>query len=140
VGRVERVGLRFTTLTNFIGQTVFIPNRNIAVVGRFRRGAVRAYVDVQVPAGLDPEPLSQHLLELARALRSQHPASVLGVPELFDIRETEPEGWRYIRIKLRLWPGQQPLVETVFRQRLVAHMKTLDEKYADWMVPVTYRV
>ncbi len=140
VGRVERVGLRFTTLTNFLGQTVFIPNRNIAVVGRFRRGVVRAYIDVQVPAGIEAEPLARHLLDMARALRSQHPAAVLSSPELFGTRETEPEGWRYIRIKLQVWPGQQPLVETVFRQRLVAHMKTLDEKYADWMVPVTYRV
>ncbi len=140
VGRVERVGLRFTTLTNFLGQTVFIPNRNIAVVGRFRRGVVRAYIDVQVPAGLDPEPLAQQILDMARALRSQHPAAILGTPELFGIRETEPDGWRYIRIKLRLWPGQQPLVETVFRQRVIAHLKTLDEKYAEWMVPVTYRV
>lgn len=140
VGRVERVGLRFTTLTNFLGQTVFIPNRNIAVVGRFRRGVIRAYLDVQVPAGTDPQALADHLLDMARALRSQHPAAVIGTPELLGIRETDPDGWRYIRLKLRLWPGQQPLVELVFRQRVTAYMKTLDEKYADWMVPVTYKV
>lgn len=140
VGRVERVGLRFTTLTNFLGQTVFIPNRNIAVVGRFRRGVIRAYIDIQVPDDADAEALAQHLLGMATALRSQHPAAILGTPELFGIRETEPHGWRYIRLKLRVWPGQQPLVETVFRQRITAYMKTLDEKYTDWMVPVTYRV
>lgn len=140
VGRVERVGLRFTTLTNFLGQTVFIPNRNISVVGRFRRGVVRAYIDIQVPDGVDADVLSQRLLGMARALGSQHPAAVIGTPESHGVRQTEPDGWRYVRLKIRLWPGQQPLVELVFRQRIVAYMKTLDEKYADWMVPVSYRV
>jgi moderate conductance mechanosensitive channel len=140
VGRVERVGLRFTTLTNFLGQTVFIPNRNIAVVGRFRRGVVRAYIDVQVPDGVDAGALGEQLLAMARALRSQHQAAVIGAPELYGLRQTESEAWRYIRLKIRLWPGQQPLVETVFRQRVIAYMRTLDEKYAEWMVPVSYRV
>ena len=36
VGRVERVGLRFTILVNFQGQRVFVPNRNIVLVSRFR--------------------------------------------------------------------------------------------------------
>lgn len=140
VGRVEHVGLRFTTLTNFLGQTVYIPNRNIAVVGRFRRGVVRAYIDVQVPEGVDPGELAGKLAALARALRSQHPAAVIGEPELLGIHEAEAGAWRYVRLKIRLWPGQQPLVETVFRQRVVAFMKGIDEKYADWMVPVSYRV
>ena len=140
VGRVDRVGLRFTVLTNFLGQTVYIPNRNIAVVGRYRRGVVRAYVDVQVPDGADADELSGRLQELAEGFRSQHPAAILSDPELVGVRTAEGGGWRYVRLKLRLWPGQQPLVETVFRQRVLALMKARDEKYADWMVAVTYRV
>lgn len=140
VGRVQHMGLRFTTLTNFLGQTVYIPNRNIAVVGRFRRGVVRAYLDVQVPGGTDPDALAGELLAFARSFRSQHSAVVVSEPEILGVREAEPGGWRFVRLKLRIWPGQQPLIETVFRQRVIAHMKTLDEKYADWMVPVSYRV
>lgn len=140
VGRVQHVGLRFTTLTNFVGQTVFIPNRNIAVVGRYRRGVIRAYVDVQVPDGTRPADVADRVLALARGLRSQHPAAVVSDPEVQGIQEAEEGAWSYVRIKLRIWPGQQPLVETIFRQRVVASMKLLDEKYADWMVPVTYRV
>ena len=37
VGRVENIGLRFTTLVNLHGQKIYIPNRNIAVIGRFKR-------------------------------------------------------------------------------------------------------
>jgi moderate conductance mechanosensitive channel len=140
VGRVQHMGLRFTTLTNFLGQTVYIPNRNIAVVGRFRRGVVRAYLDVQVPEGEDPDALAAQILALARSFRSQHAAAVVSEPEILGVRETEPGGWRFVRLKLRIWPGQQPLVETVFRQRVIAYMRTLDEKYADWMAPVSYRV
>ena len=138
VGRVERVGLRFTTLTNFLGQTVFIPNRNIAVVGRFRRDVVRAYMDVQLPDGA-PDHLAGRLHDLARGLRAQHPTAIVSEPELLGIRQAEPGGWRFARLKFRLWPGQQALIEPAFRQRVVAFMKSVDEAYADWMVTVTLR-
>jgi moderate conductance mechanosensitive channel len=138
VGRVERMGLRFTTLTNFVGQTIFVPNRNIAVVGRFRRGVVRAYMDVQVPAGEDGEDLARDLRQLAAGLRAQH-AAVLSDPEVLAPRDAGPGGWRFVRIKFRMWPGQQAVVETLFRQRVIAFMRGRDEQYADWMVAVSYR-
>jgi moderate conductance mechanosensitive channel len=138
VGRVERIGLRFTTLSNFMGQTIFIPNRNIAVVGRFRRGAIRAYLDVQVPGTADAEALAEELGRLAAGLRAQY-AAVLGDPEVLGVRAAGKGGWRYVRIKIRVWPGQQALVETVFRPRAIAFMREREEQFADWMVTVTYR-
>jgi moderate conductance mechanosensitive channel len=140
IGRVERMGLRFTTLSNFLGQTIFVPNRNIAVVGRFRRGAVRAYIDVQVPENVDATQLAEQLRRLAAGFRAQHAAAVLSDPEVVGVRTAGPDGWSYVRLKFRLWPGQQATVETVFRQRVLAFMRTLDEKYADWMAPVSFRV
>lgn len=139
VGRVERIGLRFTTLSNFLGQIVFIPNRNIAVVGRFRRNVVRAYMDVQVPADAAADALAERLHGLARGLRSQHPTAIVSEPELVGVREVEHGGWRFVRLKFRIWPGQQSLIEPGFRQRIVAFMKTVDESYADWMVTVILR-
>ena len=138
VGRIERVGLRFTTLTNFLGQTVFIPNRNIAVVGRFRRDVVRGYVDIQLPPGTGDD-LAARLHGMARGLRSQHPTAIVSEPELVGVREAEGGGWRFVRLKFRLWPGQQTLLEPGFRQRVVAFMKGYDDAYADWMVTVTLR-
>jgi moderate conductance mechanosensitive channel len=140
IGRVERMGLRFTTLTNFLGQTIFVPNRNIAVVGRYRRGVVRAYLDVQVPNGIDAGDLAEQLRSLAAGFRSQHAAAVLSDPEVGSVRTAGPGGWRYIRLKFRMWPGQQAVIETIFRQRVLGFMRALDEKYADWMAPVSYRV
>lgn len=139
VGRIQRMGLRFTTLTNFLGQTVYIPNRNIAVVGRYRRNVVRAFIDVQVPDGADADDLAPQLHRLARGFRAQHPAAILSEPELVGVQDVQEGGWRFVRLKLRIWPGQQALIETAFRQRVVAWMKTRDESYADWMVTVTLR-
>ncbi len=53
VGRVERIGLRFTTLINLYGQQIYIPNRNISAIGQFRGGCIRAYVDIQLPEQVD---------------------------------------------------------------------------------------
>ena len=45
-GKVESIGLRFTTLVNLHGQKIHIPNRAIGIIGRFRNGYIRAYVDI----------------------------------------------------------------------------------------------
>jgi small conductance mechanosensitive channel len=47
IGRVEEIGLRFTTLVNFLHQKVLIPNRNIGTVSRFPPGGVDAYGNVK---------------------------------------------------------------------------------------------
>ncbi len=140
VGRIERVGLRFTVLTNFQGQKVFVPNRNIVLVSRFRSGVIRAYVDVQIPEGAEDEMVRERVDRLGRGFRSQHRAALVTDHEIFGIKEAEGGGWRYLRLRFRLWPGQGSLVETVFRQRVLAAMKELDPEYQDWMVNVTYRV
>ena len=56
------------------------------------------------------------------------------------IKEAKPAQWRYLRLKFRIWPGQGALIETAFKQRVIAAMKQIYPEYADWMVIVTYRV
>ena len=140
VGRVEKVGLRFTTLSNFQGQRVFVPNRNIVLVSRFRSGVLRAYVDVQIPEGVEDTVVQERVDGLARGFRSQHRAALVTDHETFGIIEAEGGDWRFLRLRFRLWPGQGTLVETTFRQRVLAAMRELDPDYQDWMVSVTYRV
>ncbi|MCC5842355.1 MAG: mechanosensitive ion channel [Opitutales bacterium] len=41
-GIVEEMGLRTTRLRNYIGQSVVIPNRNIALVGNYSKGCLEA--------------------------------------------------------------------------------------------------
>lgn len=138
-GRIDRVGLRFTRMTNFLGQTVYVPNRSIGTVGRFRRGVIRAYVDVQQPAALDDDAFLAAVRDAAVGFRDQFPAIVVSEPELGELRTARAGGWHYVRVKFRLWPGQGALVETTFRQRVLARLKELDPGYADWMVTVSYR-
>lgn len=140
VGRVDRIGLRFTTLVNFHGQRVYVPNRNIMLVSRFRGGCIRAYVDIQIPEGADEAAIASRVEEIARGMRAQHRSMVVTDPEIFGVFEAEPAGWRYLRVKFRLWPGQGAIIETTFRQRVLAVMKEVDPGFADWMVAVTYRV
>lgn len=140
IGRVERMGLRFTVLTNFLGQTVYVPNRNIAQVGRYRGGVIRVYVDAQVPQGVSDEEMTGLLERLGAGFRAQHRSIVLSDAEVQGIREAEPGGWRYARMLFRMWPGQGGLVDTGFRPRLLAALKQIDPSYSDWMIVVTYRV
>jgi moderate conductance mechanosensitive channel len=139
VGRVEKVGLRFTTLNNFLGQTVYIPNRTIGLIGRYRRGVVRAYVDIQLSDTVPDADVVHRIGLIARGMRAQQPAILLTDPEIMGPFAAEPGDWRFIRVKFRIWPGQAAFIENAFRQRALAALKTLDPEYADWMLNVTYR-
>lgn len=140
VGKVESIGLRFTTLVNLQGQEIYIPNRNIGMIGRFRRGMIRAYVDIQLPEQIDEEKVVEEVQTIAKGMYQQHKSIILSQPELFGIKEAKPAQWRYLRLKFRIWPGQGTLIETAFKQRVIAAMKQIYPEYADWMVIVTYRV
>lgn len=138
-GRVERIGLRFTTLTNVHEQRVFVPNRTIGLINRYRNGYIRAYVDVQIPEEVDPGEVRDRVRSIAEGLHDQHGEIILTRPEMMGVRPAKAGGWEYLRVKFRLWPGQGALVESGFKQRVLAAMRTLDESYADWMITVTYR-
>jgi moderate conductance mechanosensitive channel len=139
-GRVERFGLRFTKLTNFAGQTILIPNRNIAVIGSFRDGYARAFLDVQIPEAADESRVVSTMERIARSARQQYSAIIIGEPRVHKVTGTGDDGWRFLRTRFRIWPGQQALIENAIRQRTIAAMKELDSTFADWMVTVTYRV
>ena len=139
IGRVESIGLRFTTIINLHGQQINIPNRTIGTIGRFRRGAIRAYVDIQIPETADERQVATEVESIARGMFSQYGSIILTEPEILGIKEAESGNWRYLRVKFRIWPGQGGLIETTFRQRVIAVMKKMHQEYADWMVTVNYR-
>ena len=47
------IGLRFTNVVNFHGQKICVPDRDIGMISRFCRGAIWAYVDIQIPQAVD---------------------------------------------------------------------------------------
>ena len=139
VGRVEEIGLRFTTLRNFYNQVVFIPNRTIANVSRFPHGGLFAYADIQIPTGTDREKAVQAIGNTARGMWMQFGAIILSEPAIGPVKTAEGGGWDFVRVHFKIWPGQGNLIETTFRQQIVSAMKALSPNYADWQVPVTYR-
>jgi len=140
IGKVESIGLRFTTLINLHGQSIFIPNRTIGIIGRFRSGHIRAYVDIQIPDDIEEKGVLEEVKSIAAGMYSQHRSIILSEPETFGVKEAEAGNWRYLRVKFRLWPGQTGIIETTYKQRVVAALKKFNPDFADWMVTVTYRV
>jgi moderate conductance mechanosensitive channel len=139
VGRVESVGLRFTELRNFNNQQVFLTNRNIANIARFPRGGLHVYVDVQIPANADRGKTAGIVTQVTKGMWEQFKAVILHEPEISEIHAAKPDLREFVRVDFKVWPGQGSLIETVFRQRIIAALKQFDPNYADWMVPVTYR-
>ena len=140
IGKVENIGLRFTTLVNLHGQKIYVPNRNITIISRFRRGAIRGYVDIQIPDEIDEKMVTEAVQSIATGLYNQQKSIILEKPELFGVKEAKGGNWRYLRVKFRLWPGQTAIIETTFKQRVIDFMKKPYPNYADWMITIAYRV
>jgi small conductance mechanosensitive channel len=139
VGRVEEIGLRFTTLRNFFNQVVFIPNRTIANVSRFPHGGMFAYADIQIPVAADQSKAVQTVGNIAKGMWMQFGAIILSEPVIGKVEAAPGGGWKFLRVHFKIWPGQGNLIETTFRQQMVSAMKAFDPNYAGWRVPVTYR-
>ena len=139
IGRVEEIGLRFTTLRNFYNQEIFIPNRTIANVSRFPQGGVYAYADVQLPKGADQSKAVQVVTDVAQGMWTQFEAIILSEPVIGGVETVAGGEWKFLRVRFKIWPGQGDLIEKTFRQQVIGAMKRFDPDYADWQVPVTYR-
>jgi small conductance mechanosensitive channel len=140
IGKVDSIGLRFTTLINLHGQRIMIPNRNIATISQFRGGCIRAYVDIQLPQETDEKTMLQTIQEIAKGMYDQHRSIILATPEIFGIKDVKGGQWRYLRIKVKLWPGQTNIIEETFKNRVIQVLKKSDADYASWMITVTYKV
>lgn len=117
VGIVEDLGLRMTRLSNYLGQTIVIPNRNIAIVGNFAKGAQHARIDVAIA----PEAVgcaARLLQEIGDEIARQFPGVVLSRPEVEEPLALKTNE-QFVRLALEIWPQQQWLVE----QQLVARIR-----------------
>ncbi|MCA9530245.1 MAG: mechanosensitive ion channel [Myxococcales bacterium] len=140
VGIVQDVGMRFTRLVGFSGESVFVPNRTIATVVSYPRGYIRAYLDARVPA--DSPAFVEQALDLvrsaARAAYEQYPG-VLLVPPTVERTAPTSSGYVYIRVKFRIWPGQGALIEGPIKAHILGLLKGARADYPDYMLSVYYR-
>jgi len=140
IGKIDYIGLRFTALINLHGQRILIPNRNIAVIGQFRGGCIRSYVDIQIPSGMNERELSEKIHQIAKGMYHQHGSIILEMPENFGIKDAYDGQWRYLRIKFKLWPGQTNIIEETFKERVTDLLKQSSTEYSAWMITMTNKV
>lgn len=139
IGIVESVGMRFTTLINFSGARVYVPNRSISNVSNYPRGYIRAFLDVRLPTDEAASAEAESILPtLVQSAYQQYPGILLLPPSVVGRFETAGD-YRYVRIKFRIWPGQGALIEGTVKTSIVAALRKWDASYADWMVSVHYR-
>ena len=139
-GVVTEIGLRMTRLRNYLGQTIVIPNRNIAVVGNYFKGAQVVSVDLALapaqpveaeasddaaaspaaaPPALGPEDFERAravMCEVAAQVRAEFVGIVLEEPTAETIGNDD--AGRYLRLELSIWPGQAWLVDNQLIPRL----------------------
>jgi small conductance mechanosensitive channel len=138
IGRVERIGLRFVKVVNFYNQEISVPNRTIANVSRFPHGGIFAFVDIQIPTKADQDAVVKTIQTVAKGVQSQFSAIIFDEPAFSKVEAT-PGNWNYMRVRFRIWPGQNSIIENVFVQQTAAAMKTFDPNYATWQIVTTYR-
>ena len=138
IGRVERIGLRFTQVINFYNQVIFVPNRTITNVSRFPYRGILAYADVQIPEKADQQTVVETIQRVAKGIQTQFSGVILTEP-VFGKVQTTPGNWDYLRIQFKIWPGQNSIIDTTFSSQMAAAMKKFDPNYATWQIVVTYR-
>ena len=139
-GTVEELGLRTTRLRNYMGQVVVIPNRNIAVVGNYSKGATKAYVDVAVVDDAALPKAADWLRTIAQEVRLQFGGTILTEPnDLGTIRLRTGETFR--RIELDLWPNQhQAIIEGQLLPRIREILEREKIELPNNRIAVSYRL
>ena len=139
-GIVQKLGIRFTVLTNFMGAEVFIPNRTITNVVRYERGYVRAIVDINLLGdSVKVKQIEDRVRSIVEATYEQFPG-ILMTPPTIEGRVKTSSGKEFLRVKFRIWPGEGGPLEASFKREVVEALKTIDSTYSDWMVVLTYEV
>jgi hypothetical protein len=97
-------------------------------------------VDIQLPPEIDEKEILQAIQAIGKGMYDQYRSIILAMPEIFGIKNTKDGQWRYVRVKVKLWPGQIKIIEETFKERVVQLLKKSDADYASWMITVTYKV
>jgi small-conductance mechanosensitive channel len=136
-GVVVELGLRMTKIRNYFGQIVVIPNRNIAVVGNFSRGAQRAYIDVPITSPAAALAALELLDTIGQEIKRQYDGVVLD-----PVRATGPvslrTGEHFVRLHLSLWPGQTWVIDQQLIPRIKERFKTASIEVPAERVTVHY--
>ncbi len=109
-GIIEEVGLRVTKLRNYLGQLIIIPNRNIAMVGTYTKGALQAYIDIELTGEGMAAKCSEELQKIGNEMRRQFEGVILRQPQVLAPLSLET-GEQVVRMHFEIWPQQQWVID-----------------------------
>lgn len=139
-GIVKSVGMRFTVLQNAMGANVYIPNRTLNSLINYPRGYVRCIVDIELSDSETDNNKTRQVVEVVtQSVKEQFPSVFRAPIEIEGVRTTS-SGKQFLRVKFRIWPGRGSIIETTFRQDLIAKHKSELPNAPDLLVAINYEV
>jgi hypothetical protein len=138
IGKVEELGLRMTKLRNYLGQLLMIPNRNIAMVGNYTKGALQAFVDVAAKSAEAAEQGAALLQQIGDEMHLQFQGVILTRPRLLRPLSLKT-GEHFIRMYLEIWPQQQWVIDQQLVPRIREIMKSKGFEIPGDFVATFYR-
>ena len=113
-----------TRLRNYLGQKVVIPNRNIATVGNYTKGAQHVNIDVATTSREAAEQIKPQLLQIVEEINSQFEEVIISTQKTAETISLSTDEY-FARVSLAIWPQQQWVIEqeTIPRIRLVLKSK-----------------
>lgn len=137
IGIVQELGLRMTRLKNYLGQRIVIPNRNIAAVGNYSRGAQHVSIDVAAQSQEAAEKARSDLIQIAKEIGAQFEDTILSTsttPEVISLLTGE----HFIRLHQTIWPQQQWVIEQEMVPRIRSTLKNRGYEIPNDKVVVFY--
>jgi len=137
VGVVQELGLRMTRLRNYLGQEVVIPNRNIATVGNYMKGAQHVYIDIAAANAESAEQMKSSLAQFVGQIAHQFEEVILATTEAAETVSLLT-GEHFVRVSLSIWPQQQWVVDQELVPRIRSLLKNKDFEIPNDKVTVFY--
>jgi len=137
VGVVQELGLRMTKLRNYLGQRVVIPNRNIATVGTYTKGAQHVNIDVAAASREAAEQMRSSLTQIVVQISRQFEEVILSTPKSSETLSL-PTDEHFVRLYLAIWPQQQWVIDQEMVPRIRSLLKSKGFEIPNDKVAVFY--
>jgi small-conductance mechanosensitive channel len=138
-GKVHQVGLRFTVLKNGRGQEIFVNNRNIGQINRYKDNQLSLQMNIAVPEQVSFDELKDDLDPVARGISQEFSSIVLSEPKWSTEKKTTPGAWSYVCLYLSVWPGLEDTVKEALKKRFLEVIQQKDPDYPDWKISIITR-